>query len=262
MKKKSAMAQRTNGPQKERGWMKKNIKILSCDQRSIEWYAARLGIPTASSFGKLVARTGKARTGKTPESYKLSLLAERLTRTPTGGFSTAAMDRGRELEEHARAWYEQKTGRTVRQIGFATDESSRWGCSPDGIAERRGLEIKCPMLPGFMEFATYGIIPDDHYIQMQACMWIFGLKIWDYVVFTDVRGLLPIITPVNADPALHSAFDEILPSVCDDLDANEVLLRKAGNGVHPETPIDLSAILGEPTDEQIEAMEEIKIGDL
>ena len=242
--------------------MKKQVKILSCDQRSIEWYEARLGIPTASSFGKLVARTGKAKTGKTPESYKLSLLAERLTRTPTGGFSTAAMDRGRELEEHARSWYEQKTGRTVKQIGFATDESSRWGCSPDGIMARRGLEIKCPMLPGFMEFATYGIIPDDHYIQMQACMWIFGLKIWDYVVFTDVRGLLPIITPVNADQAIHAAFDEVLPAVCDDLDANEVLLRKAGNGVSSDTPIDLSAILGEPTAEQVGAMEEMKISDL
>lgn len=71
-----------------------------------------------------------------------------------------------------------------------------------------------------------------------------------------------IITTVNADQAIHEAFDDVLPAVCDDLDANEVLLRKAGNGVSSNIPIDLSAILGEPTAEQVGAMEEMNIRDL
>lgn len=216
------------------------MKIIYCEQRSPEWYSARLGIPTASAFGKLVTATGKVRKGATIDAYAHSLLSERLTRIPARTHETSAMARGRELEPFARIWYSEHSGCSVGQVGFATDDSGRWGCSPDGLCGDHGLEIKCPMLPAFMAYATTHEIPDDHFIQIQACMWIFGLQSWDYVVFTDVRGLVPIVRRVGVDTSIHSVFNDVVPRFCDKLDETEAAMRELGNGVPKDTPIDLS----------------------
>jgi hypothetical protein len=239
------------------------MKVVSCDQRSPEWYEARLGIPTASSFGKIVSASGKIRTGATPRSYMLSLLGERLTRTPTIIRESAAMLRGRELEEYARRYYEGSTGSTVNQVGFTTDDVGRWGCSPDGLIDNCvGLEIKCPMLPAFLDYAGTREIPDDYYVQMQASMWITGFKFWHFLVYTDVRGMKPIRTFVEPDAKIMAAFDTALPAFCDELDAMEARLRGEGFGVPTDTPIDLSALEREPTEQEILDMDEIGAGDI
>lgn len=238
------------------------MKIIDCEQRSPEWYAARLNIPTASSFGKIITATGKERKGATPQSYMLALLGERLTRTPTIIKDSGPMARGRELEPMARRWYEETTGRTVRQIGFATDDSGRWGCSPDGLCDDRGVEIKCPMLPAFLAYATTGEIPDDHFIQMQACMWIFGVSLWDYVVYTDVRGLVPIVRTVEADPALMVVMHTAVSRFCESLDSAYGLMTSRGNGVPADTPLDLSALEREPTEAEINAMDQADAADI
>lgn len=243
------------------------MRIVNCEQRSPEWYAARLGIPTASAMGKLITPAGKARKGATRDAYLLSLLAERLTRTPSHVSESAAMARGRELEPFARRYYEEHTGRRVAEIGFATDDEGRFGCSPDGLCDEYGmivcgLEIKCPMLPAFMAYATSGDIPDDHWIQMQAGMIIFKLMAWDYVVYTDVRGLAPIIRRVEADIQFQAALMAVLTAACDELDAMERIRRDAGDGVPADTPVDLSAIERELTEQEIADIDETPASEL
>lgn len=219
------------------------MKIIQCEQRSPEWFAARLGIPTASAFGKIITRTGNDRKGATTNGYLLALLGERLTRTPAKAFATAAMDRGSELEPFARAWYAEHTGRLVQEVGFILHDSERFGCSPDGLTDWDcGLEIKCPMLPAFLDYATTGDIPDDYWVQMQGSMYITGLKAWDYLVFTDVRGLAPILTTVHEDITFQAALSVALLNFGQRLDALEATMRDAGNGVPADTPIDLSAL--------------------
>jgi hypothetical protein len=207
------------------------VKLIECEQRSAAWFDARLGHPTASSFGEIVSPTGKARTGVGPRKYLLSLLGERLTRQPARGFETPAMARGTELEGAARAWYEFTTGASVREVGFIMDDSARWGCSPDGIGDGFGLEIKCPLLPTFLDILESGEMPDAHTMQVQACLWITGLPRWDYCVWTDADGLVPIVIPCFPDPKIHAAFDEILPAFCAEIDASEARLRAAGHGL-------------------------------
>lgn len=210
------------------------MRIIDCEQRSAAWFEARLGKPTASSFCEIVTASGKARTAKGPRAYMLSLLGERLTRQPARGFTTQAMERGVELEASARAWYEFTTGASVREVGFILNESGRWGCSPDGIGDGFGLEIKCPGLPVFMDFAAGGDIPEDHYIQVQACLWITGLPRWDYLQWTDAPGLAPQVRLVVPDSKLFAAFDEVLPKFCDELDALEARLRDDGHGINKQ----------------------------
>jgi predicted phage-related endonuclease len=219
------------------------MKIHTYEQRSPEWHEDRIGIPTASAFGKIVSASGKILTGATPRSYMLSLLGERLTRTPTIIRESAAMLRGRELEEFARRYYEESTGSTVKQVGFITDDLCRWGCSPDGIIDNCvGLEIKCPMLPAFLDYAGSREIPDDYYVQIQASMWITGFKFWHFLVYTDVRGMKPIRAFLEPDAKMMAAFDAALPSFCDQLDDMEACLRREGFGVPADTPVDLSAL--------------------
>lgn len=212
------------------------MKIIECEQRGADWFNARIGRPTASSFCEIVAPSGKAKTGVAPRKYMLSLLGERLTRQPARGFSTDAMQRGIDLEAQARAWYELTTGYSVRQVGFVLADGGRWGCSPDGLCEGHGVEIKCPMLPTFLDIAESREIPDDHFMQIQGSLWITGLPRWDYVVWTDARGLVPTLIGVEPDAKVFAALDAAMPAFCDALDAAESKLREAGHGwTEPES---------------------------
>jgi len=84
------------------------MKILTdLEQGSDEWLAARLGIPTASNFSKLITSTGKKSTQL--DGYARTLAAETLMGKPEEGFKSGWMDRGTELEPMARAWYEFQT---------------------------------------------------------------------------------------------------------------------------------------------------------
>lgn len=239
------------------------MRIVNCEQRSPEWYAARLGMPTASAMGKLITPAGKARKGATRDAYLLSLLAERLTRTPSHVSESAAMARGRELEPFALRYYEEHTGRIVKPVGFATDDTGRYGCSPDGVCfdDSIGIEIKCPMLPAFMAYAATGEIPDDYYVQMQASMMIFGFMAWDFVVYTDVRGLNPIIKRVEADIPFQAALMAVLEAACNEVDAMYMMMRDSGHGVPVDTPLDLSAIY-ELDEQAIAERDEMQAGDL
>lgn len=214
------------------------MKIIECTQRSAEWFDARLGKPSASSVCDIITPAGKRRTGQTPRSYMLRLLAERLTCEVAETFTTAAMERGVELEPQARAHYEMATGRTVREVGFILSDCGRWGCSPDGLMDDAGLEIKCPMKPAFMEVAVTGKLPDDHWIQCQFGLWLTRLPRWDYVLYTDARGLQPQIIQVKPEPYIFASFAEILPAFCDELDALENEMRAAGHGYTPPPPVE------------------------
>ena len=207
------------------------MKIINCDQRGSDWFTARLGKPTASSMCEIVTRTGKLRTGAAPRRYMLELLGERLTGYPTQHFETEAMRRGVELEPRAIAYYEMVNGAEVEQVGFALDDSLRFGCSPDGmVGDDGGVEVKCPMQAGFLDVATTGVLPDDHYIQVQSTLLITGRAWWDYVLFTDARGLAPQVIRVLPAIAFHRKLRTALTTFCDELDALESNMRAAGHG--------------------------------
>jgi hypothetical protein len=212
------------------------MQILDCSQGSVEWFAARLGIPTASRFADFVTPLGVARKGVGPRRYALELLGERLTRRPAQHFETDAMVRGTELEPHARDWYSFATGRDVQRVGFIRSDCGRWGCSPDGLMPDRGLEIKCPLLATFLDIAESRALPDDHAMQVQASMWITGLALWDYVVYTDAPGCVPQVVTVQRDATLHAAFDKIVPEFCAAVDAMEAKMRTAGHGILAAAP--------------------------
>ena len=187
---------------------------LDVEQGSRAWVEARLGIPTATGFNRIVTATG--RQSRSRDDYLAELTAEYLTGEPYADFGgTEWMDRGRALEPDARASYQLDRGATVQQIGFVfRDEKRLVGCSPDGLVGDDGLlELKCPSAPVHIKYLVAGC--GQYYSQLQGQLWVTGRK---WVDFMSYHPDLPeYITRVGPDPAYQAALDKALPEFLADL---------------------------------------------
>jgi putative phage-type endonuclease len=113
-------------------------------QRTDDWFADRLGKVTASRVADILART-KSGPSASRANYAAELVAERLTGRRAEGFTSAAMQRGTDLEPLARDSYSFMTGNKVVEVGFVPHPTiAMTGASPDGLIDDDGLvEIKC-----------------------------------------------------------------------------------------------------------------------
>jgi hypothetical protein len=118
--------------------------VHDVQQGSPAWFMARLGIPTASQFHRILSPTGKP--SSQAEGYLHQLVAERLIGQPCASDDgTAWMARGADLEAEAIRWYEFTHDVEVVRAGFLTRDDRRAGCSPDGLVDKDGMvQIKCP----------------------------------------------------------------------------------------------------------------------
>ena len=156
-------------------------------QRTDEWFAARLGKVTASRVSDVMART-KTGWGATRANYIAELVAERLTGTPAEKFSNAAMQWGTDYEGEARAAYCFHHDADVLEVGFVDHPSiGLTGASPDGLVGDHGLvEIKCPNTATHIDTLLRGTAPGKYVAQMQWQMACTG-RIWCDFVSYDPR---------------------------------------------------------------------------
>ena len=114
------------------------------EQRTDDWFAARLGKVTASRVADVVAKT-KTGYSASRENYMADLIVERLTGQKASTFTNAAMERGIEQEPHARAAYSARTGELVEEVGFIDHPAIPMsGASPDGLVAEGLVEFKNP----------------------------------------------------------------------------------------------------------------------
>lgn len=160
------------------------------EQNSPEWYAARIGVLTASCFDKiLTAKTGKisAQAGE----LENRIVAELLTGEPCEGFNgNGHTERGKELEPEAVKFYEFKNDCETKTVGFVTNDEKTLGCSPDRLVGDEGLlEIKCPAAHTHVSSYFSGNLADDHKPQLQGQLLITGRK------WVDILSYHPTIPP-------------------------------------------------------------------
>jgi putative phage-type endonuclease len=119
-------------------------------------------------------------------NYLIQLVTERLTGQQQESFSSAAMQRGTDLEPVARMAYEATNG-FVDKAGFYKHSSIEWfGASPDGLVGDDGLvEIKCPNSTTHVDYILYGKVPSKYQRQMLAQLACTGRKWCDFVSFDD-----------------------------------------------------------------------------
>jgi len=154
------------------------------EQRSAEWFAARLGKVTASRVADLMAKT-KSGPSASRANYMADLIVERLTGQRAEGFTSRAMQWGTDTEPQARAAYEFMTDAEVVEEGFCLHPTiADFGASPDGLIGDEGLlEIKCPNTAAHLEVLLTGAVPAKYITQMQAQMACTGRAWCDFVSF-------------------------------------------------------------------------------
>ena len=208
------------------------------EQRTEEWFAARLGKVTASRVADVVAKT-KTGYGASRANYMAELICERLTGRKGEGFTNAAMEWGTEQEPNARAAYEARTGLLVTEVGFATHPSIKAsGASPDGMVKdaealRDGLiEIKCPNTATHLDLWLTKVIPQKYITQMQWQMACTGAWWCDFVSY-DPRlpeHLQLFIKNVPRDGAAIATLETEVMAFLVELDQKVATLQEKNRG--------------------------------
>lgn len=187
--------------------------ILDCEQYSEEWFEARAGVPTASCFDKIV--TTKGEPSKQAKNYLYQLAGENITGVKTETYQNAAMQRGLEMEAEAKDLFRFAVGE-VREVGLVyRDEQKQYSCSPDGLLEDAGLEIKCPLIHTHVSYLLENKLPTDYIQQVQGSMLITGFKKWFFMSYFP--ALPPLILEIKADGVFIGKLSANLDSFCREL---------------------------------------------
>ena len=192
------------------------------EQRTEEWYAARLGKVTASRVADVIAKT-KTGYSTSRENYLAQLVCEVLTGKPAESYSNAAMQWGVDQEPLARAAYESYQNVLVDEIGFVVHPTI-WesGASPDGLVGEFGMvEIKCPNTATHIDTLLTQTVPGKYNTQMQWQMACAGRHWCDFVSF-DPRmptDLQLFVKRVDYDPAYVAMLEKEVMSFLNDLDS-------------------------------------------
>jgi len=153
------------------------------EQRTPEWFAKRLGLVTASRIADVMAKV-KTGTAASRSGYMTQLVTERLTRQPTEGYQSAAMEWGIEQEGAARAAYEARTGVLVDEVDFVRHPTLEAGASPDGLVGEDGcIEIKCPNTATMLEYIEDRSVPRKYLLQIQWQLACTGRNWCDFVAY-------------------------------------------------------------------------------
>jgi putative phage-type endonuclease len=160
---------------------------VCAEQRTPEWFAARLGRLTGSRAADMLA-TIKSGEAAARRDLRMQLVCERLTQTvQEDGFVSAAMQRGTDCEPLAFAAYEAETGQMVQRSGFLAHDTLPIGCSLDGHLEDfiGILECKCPKSATHLRYLKAGVVPADYLPQITHNLWVTGAQWCDFVSFDD-----------------------------------------------------------------------------
>lgn len=189
-------------------------KIIECDQRSPEWFAARCGKHTGSLFSKLITPTGKV--SASADDLNNRLVAELITGKQDETFQSEAMLRGAELEDEALEFINFAFDFNFQKVGFL-DSGLGFGVSVDGIDEksRISLEMKVPSAHTHIEYISTGGLPAKYKPQVQGAMLVTGFERCAFLSYHP--EIKPLVIIVERDEAYIKTLHEILLKNCEEV---------------------------------------------
>ena len=206
--------------------------IEMIEQRSPDWFAARLGKVTASRVADVIAKT-KTGYSASRENYMAQLVVERMTQKPTESYSNAAMQWGTDQEPFARAAYETARGVMVEEVGFVPHPNILMaGASPDGFVGVNGLvEIKCPNTATMIETLLTKKCPQKYFTQIQFQLAVTDRVFCDYVVFDPrmPKHLQLFVTRVERDEDYIAHIEDEIQIFLSEVDEKITQLNLLGN---------------------------------
>lgn len=163
------------------------------EQRSPEWYEAKLGKFSGSDFHVMLGNS-EAKT-----NFLWGKIAEcRYHDSDTDEYTTFAMERGIILEPEARRVYSAVSEVEVREVGLVEDqdEFQDWVvCSPDGLVGDDGIiEIKCIAGKYFEQYThpgekKYGYIKPEYRTQVQFNLFVTDRQWCDFIYYHPRGGI-------------------------------------------------------------------------
>lgn len=154
--------------------------VVTADQGTPEWFAARLGKPTGSGYKNVLAK-GE---GKTRKNYIVQLALEVATGFVAPSFTSIPMQDGTDREPLARGLYESSRGVFVDEVGFCLHDTIATGVSPDGLLGKSGMiEIKCPTPSVHLEYMARKDEPPAYTAQIQGQLWVAEREWCDFVSY-------------------------------------------------------------------------------
>jgi putative phage-type endonuclease len=204
------------------------------EQRTDEWFAARLGKVTASRVADVIAKT-KSGYSTSRANYMAELICERLTGVRGDFYQNAAMLWGVEKEPDARSVYEARTGTLVTEVGFTPHNSIEWaGASPDGLVDSDGLvEIKCPITATHLDTLLGETVPGKYITQMQWQMACTGRQWCDFISY-DPRlpeNMSLFVKRVPRDENIIEELEQEVRSFLSEMEAKLEKLQEKYNGI-------------------------------
>lgn len=177
-------------------------------QNSPEWFAARLGLPTASRASDLVTST--AAPSKSVDRYAEELAIEAYTGKPANTFKgNSDTEFGHEMESVSADWYAFETGSEISETGFITDDLKRFGCSPDRFVVGSNGLVELKNLPkqhvkALLYWQKHNKPPTDYLAQCHMQMLVTDREWCDLVYYS--KDLPRLIIRIDRD----SKFDDAL----------------------------------------------------
>jgi len=186
------------------------VNIHPAPQGSPEWHEARLGIPTASQFHRIVT-PAKLKPGSGAETYRMELLAEWVSGIASDAASGPFLERGTEQESHARGWYAFERDVEPVEVGLCLSDDGLVGASPDALVGEDGLlEIKTPGLAKHLGFLLAG--PGREYaLQIQGQLWVTGREWCDWVSFNPDPSIPSKLLRYPRVPEIQDALTKYIP---------------------------------------------------
>lgn len=167
------------------------MQIIDCEQGTPEWFAARLGIPTASAFSTILSSNKEAKEKKTRTEYMRKLAGEIITGEPMESYSSVHMERGKVQEDEARDLYAFMSDCDPQRVGFI--RNGERGCSPDSlVGDDGGLEIKTALPHIQIDRLLRGTLPSEHKAQVQGNIWLCERKWWDFCSYSPKLPLFVV----------------------------------------------------------------------
>lgn len=190
------------------------MRIIQCEQGSQEWINARLGVPTASQFAKIL--TPKTRTlSAQSDAYMHELVAEWICGYQVMDDTTLFMDRGKQLEPEAVKFYELQKECDTEAVGFVLGNGERYGASPDRLVEGGGLlEVKCPMPATHVKYLLTGDM-GEYNCQIQGQLLVCEREWCDRISYHP--DMPPLLVRVRRDDLFIKSLETALDQFCDKL---------------------------------------------
>lgn len=178
--------------------------VITREQRTPEWYAARRGLPTASEFGSIITPK-KMEYAAAADTY-IDCLIDALKRPEASGEESWTGNRhtrrGELLEPEAAGTYAFDRDVRLTAVGLVLSDCRRFGCSPDALIAPDGmLEVKAPDGATFVRWVREnrrtGDVPMEHKAQVHGSLIVTGRAWCDFLAYCP--GYDPLVIRVTPD---------------------------------------------------------------